>query len=104
MMLQRRFRRIRVTARASLIHKEVCYEGRLENASLSGALISFSERLPVKEREGCVVLIHPAGDEPPLQLAADVVHTCFTMVGIQFAPPGEETRQRLVQLVGDEPA
>lgn len=99
MTQQRCYRRIPLTAKISLIHREVGYEGRLENASLNGTLVSFSDRLPLMEGDRCTLLIYPDTEETPLRLTADVMHICFTMVGMQFVSMDDETRQALRRVI-----
>lgn len=104
---RRRFHRILLTSKSSLIRGDNRHEGRLENASLNGALISFSERIPVREGERCTLVIYPDEGGAPLELTVDIIHTHFTMVGVQFVEVEEEARQRLYRIIeeaSDEPA
>lgn len=102
MMPQRRSRRTFLSAKTLLIHQEVPYQGQLENASLHGALASFADRIPVGVGDPCVLLIDTDDGETPLRLSSEIIHTCFTMVGVQFVVLDDETRLRLSRIVEAE--
>ncbi len=101
MLQRRRFHRVQLAAKSSLVLGERRHEGRLENVSLNGALISFPERVPVAPGDRCLLLIYHNGDAAPRPVAVDVVHVSFTMVGTQFVEVEEETRNRLCRIVAE---
>lgn len=99
MTQQRQFRRIPLVAKVSLTHGESTHRGKIENASLNGALVSFSESLAVHAGARCDLLIDVESEDTPLRLEAKVVQKCFTMVGLQFVSVAPDTRLHLYQVL-----
>ncbi len=99
MLEKRRFHRVRFTAACELAHNNISYKGQVENISLNGALVSFNEGLIVPQDDECLLRICLVGDNVPLELAAKVIYSNFTMVGVKFSPMDSVTRERLYKLV-----
>jgi hypothetical protein len=99
MFEKRRFHRIRLTVKSELTHSNINYPGRLENISLNGALISFSDGVVVPRDEECILTIHLDDEDTPFRLGVEVIHSNFTMIGIKFIASNVETRLRLRNLL-----
>ncbi len=99
MLEKRRFHRVRFTAACELTHNRISYKGQVENISLNGALVSFNEGLIVPQDDECLLRICLVGDNVPLELAARVIYSNFTMVGVKFSPMDSVTVERLYKLV-----
>ncbi|NTU59590.1 MAG: PilZ domain-containing protein, partial [Deltaproteobacteria bacterium] len=85
--------------KGSLLFGDDAYEGWLENASLNGALVRFSDGVPVREGDRCVLLIYPRGGDGPIRVAVEVIHVTATMIGTQFLEVDEESQPRLFRIV-----
>ena len=96
---KRRFHRIRFMVKSELTHNDIDYLGRLENISLNGALISFSDGVVVPLDEECTLTVHLEDENTPLRLGVVVIHSNFTMIGIKFTATNVETRLRLRKLL-----
>jgi hypothetical protein len=96
---KRRFHRIRFTVKSELTHNDINYLGRMENISLSGALISFSDGVVIPCDEECILIIHLENEDTPLRLKVMVIHSNFTMIGVKFTHSDVETRLRLRRLM-----
>jgi len=96
---KRRFHRIRFMVKSELTHNDIDYLGRLENISLNGALISFSDGVVVPLGEECILTVHLEDEDTPLRLGVEVIHSNFTMIGIKFTATNVETRLRLRKLL-----
>jgi len=99
MFNKRRFHRIRFTVKSELTHNNINYLGRLENISLNGALISFSDGVVVPRDEECILSVHLDDEDTPLRLGVEVIHSNFTMIGVKFTVTNVETRLRLRNLL-----
>jgi hypothetical protein len=80
-------------------HNNINSPGRLENISLNGALISFSDGVVVPRDEECILTIHLEDEDTPFRLGVEVIHANFTMIGIKFIASNVETRLRLRNLL-----
>ena len=99
MLEKRRFHRVRFTAACQLTHNGISYMGQVENISLNGALVSFNEGLIVPQDDECLLRVHLAGEGAPLELAAKIIYSNFTMVGAQFISVSAAAMERLHELV-----
>jgi hypothetical protein len=81
---KRRFKRVRFEARCSLAHNSDSYIGQVVNISMNGALLSFNDGLVIPREENCNLAIYLEGQENPLKMEVEVVHSNFTMLGIKF--------------------
>jgi hypothetical protein len=97
-MEHRRFHRVKFSARGDLQHQGMNYPVRLENISLRGALISSNECIMVPAGDVCTLTIELA-DGAVLQLTAEVVHSFFSMVGVEFVAFAQDTELRLFRLL-----
>jgi hypothetical protein len=71
----------------------------VENISLSGALLSFSDLFIVPEGEECSLAVYLDGDNAPLRLVAQITYSYFTMVGIKFVSFEDDAHVRLHTLI-----
>jgi c-di-GMP-binding flagellar brake protein YcgR len=99
MLEKRRFHRVRFTAPSELTHNDITYKGQLENISLNGALLSFSEGVIIPQDEECILTVHLEGENDLLRMVVKVIYSNFTMIGIKFASVDAETRERLYMLM-----
>ncbi|HEX2767758.1 MAG TPA: PilZ domain-containing protein [Geobacteraceae bacterium] len=106
MFEKRRFHRIRFMVKSDLTHNNINYPGRLENISLNGALISFSDGVVVPRGEECILMIHLEDENTPLRLVVEVIYSNFTMIGIKLITTDVETRlclRNLLERLTSEP-
>jgi len=99
MLEKRRFHRIRFTAASELTHNDITYKGQLENISLNGALLSFSDGVIIPQDEECILTVCLEGEKDLLRLLVKVIYSNFTMIGIKFVTVEGETRERLYKLM-----
>jgi c-di-GMP-binding flagellar brake protein YcgR len=99
MLEKRRFHRVRFTATSEMIHNNITYKGQLENISLNGALLSFSDGVVVPQDDECILTVFLEGENTPLRMVVQVIYSNFTMIGIKFASIDAETRERLYNLL-----
>jgi hypothetical protein len=103
-MPQRRFHRVTFSMPAELTHQGLSYRGRVENISLRGALISSRDCLVIPLGEQCRLSLEDGEDR--IVVTAQVVHSFFSMAGVQFVAfeEGAELRLfRLMQRITEEP-
>jgi c-di-GMP-binding flagellar brake protein YcgR len=99
MLEKRLFHRVRFTAASELTHNNITYKGQLENISLNGALISFSDGVIVPQDEECILTFCPEGENVPLRLMVKTIYSNFTIIGIKFSSVDTETLERLYNLM-----
>ena len=99
MLEKRRFHRVRFTAASELTHNDITYKGQLENISLNGALLSFSDGVIVPQDEECILTFCPEGESVPLRLMVKTIYSNFTIIGIIFASVDSETLERLYKMM-----
>lgn len=99
MIEKRRYHRIRFKTRCLLKHDGLTYQGQVENISLGGALISFSEGIIVPQGEKCTVLIYLDGEEAPFRFLVETVHSGFSMIGVNFCTYDAQAKVRLYALM-----
>lgn len=99
MIEKRRFHRVRFTAKSVLKHHDLAYQGQLENISLNGALVSFSNGIIVPQGDKCILTVWLKGEEIPLRFFVEVIHSSFTMVGVRLFSVDADTRVRLHNLM-----
>jgi hypothetical protein len=95
----RQFKRVRFKANCSLRHNNISYLGQMENISLNGALISFSDGVVIPSKEICSLTVYLEEPLPKLCLTIEVIHSNFTMIGIKFASKDAEIQERLRELI-----
>lgn len=98
-MQKRRFHRVTFHAPGELKHHEMSYKCRLENISLRGALISADECIMVPLGETCTFAIWPDREERPMVISVIIVHSFFSMVGVQFVGFTDDAETRLLELM-----
>ena len=78
--------RITVVAKGELRYKNQRLRCRLENISLSGALVTLEDvvRDPIPPKADCVLVLRNGDDSMPVDVAARVVHYGFGLVGLSF--------------------
>ncbi|KAF0216288.1 MAG: type IV pilus assembly [Geobacteraceae bacterium] len=99
MIEQRRFHRVRFTAKSELNHNDITYQGQLENISLSGALVSCIDGIIVPQGEECTLTVYLDWENLPLRLVVEIIHASFTMVGMKFVSCDADTKGRLYKLM-----
>lgn len=79
-------RRISMVAKGELRHKSQCLRCRLENISLTGALVSLedSAREPIPPGADCILTLRHGEGANPVDVTAQVVHYGFGLVGLNF--------------------
>ena len=98
-MQQRLFHRVLFTAKSVVTVADVIFKGHIENISLNGAMISFKKDISVKRGDKCFLAIYPEGEDEPIRIIAEVVHTSGNMVGMKFIAIDADTQFRLYDLV-----
>lgn len=101
-MDQRRFHRVKCEIPGELVHHDMTYACRLENVSLRGALISANECIMVPLGESCDLSIPLKAGAPPVVITATVVHSFFSMVGLQFAHFSGDAEYRLLEFMREK--
>ena len=101
MLEKRRFHRVRFTAPSVLIHNDISYRGQIENISLNGALLSFSDGVIIPQDEKYVLIIWPDGETSLLRMEVKVIYANFTMIGIRFVSMDDGTCNRLYNLMAE---
>jgi hypothetical protein len=96
---KRQFKRVRFKAKCSLRHNNICYLGQMENISINGALISFSDGVVIPRNESCSLTVYLEEENSQLLLKIEVIHSNFTMIGIKFASKDAEMQERLQKLI-----
>jgi hypothetical protein len=99
MIEKRRFHRIRLASICSLACNDATHEGRLENLSLNGALVSFKGSILVRPGNQGTFSLHVDGHAVPLVFEVEVVHSGFSMVGVKFLDMDAATKVRLAELM-----
>jgi hypothetical protein len=105
-MTERRFHRVKFSAPGDLRHQGMSYQVRLENLSMRGAMLSSDECIVIPEGEHCTISFRFESQDAPLVLTAEVIHTFFSMVGVQFIGFDRNAEQRLfehLQKITSEP-
>ena len=94
-MENRRYQRVKLAAQGDLKHQGLTYPIRLENISLRGALISSEECIMVPKGDSCSLSIRLGAEGPPLEFGVEIVHSFFSMVGVQFIAFEKDAEERL---------
>ena len=102
-MEKRRDKRIKFSAQGDLRHQGLTYPVRLENISLSGALVSAEECILIPEGDTCTLTLRLEAEPPPLVLTAEVRYSFFSMLGVRFISFEDDGECRLKELVGRAP-
>jgi len=71
----------------------------MENISLNGALISFSDGVVIPRNESCSLTVYLEEENTPLRLTIEVIHSNFTMIGIKFVSKDAEMQESLQELI-----
>ena len=98
-MEHRLFQRVKFTARGDLRYQGVCYQVRLENISLRGALVSSDECIMIPEGEECTLVLRCEAEDALLVITAEVRYSFFSMVGVRFVSFEKDAEQRLDELL-----
>lgn len=99
MLDKRQLHRVRFKATSELINNDITYKCQLENISLNGALVSFSDGVVVPQDDECILSVFLEGENTPLRMLAQAINSHFTMIGIKFVSEDAETRERLYNLL-----
>jgi len=99
MIEQRRFHRVRMTERCVLAYQGVLYHGELENISLNGAVVGFTDSVPIPLGSIGLLTVYLKGEKNPLKLNVEVIHGNLGMLGMRFVPLDESGQASLVHLV-----
>ncbi|GFO58457.1 hypothetical protein GMST_07820 [Geomonas silvestris] len=95
---QRKFHRVRMTETCSLSYQSTLYHGQLDNISLNGAVVSFTEPVSVPVGAICLLTVY-LKETAPLRLNIEVIHSNNAMIGMRFVPLDEAGQHQLVDLV-----
>ncbi|GFO67977.1 hypothetical protein GMLC_15560 [Geomonas limicola] len=98
-MQHRRYQRVKFAAPGELQHQGVRYRIRLENISMRGALISSNECIMIPENDCATLAIELENEDAVLTVEVRVVHSFFSMVGVEFVQVGELAEQLLFRLL-----
>jgi hypothetical protein len=99
MLEKRRFHRVRFTAASELTHNDITYKGQLENISLNGALLSFSDGVIIPQDEECILTVRLEAENDLLRLLVKVIYANFTMIGVKFDSVDTGMGDRLCKLM-----
>jgi len=105
-MESRRFHRVTFAAPGELCHQGMSYRIRLENISMRGALISSHECIMVPADDCATLLIQLDQDAELLAVTVRVVHSFFSMVGVEFVAIEAEAGDvlfHLLERITDQP-
>lgn len=105
-MEMRRYHRVKFSAPAVLVHREMRYEVSLENVCLRGALVSATGCLMVPVGETCTLTVPGGVGNRAIEIAVQVIHGFFSMAGLEFVAFGEgseESWYRLMQGITPRP-
>ena len=98
-MQQRLFNRVLFTAKSVITFDDIIFNGKIENISLNGAMISFETDVTVNAGDKCFLTIYPEGESHPIRIITEVVRFLRNMVGIKFVAMDAETQLSLHKLV-----
>ena len=98
-MEKRRFHRVKFHASGEMIHLEMSYKCRLENISLRGALISADECIMIPLGETCSFSFCPSPGSAPIVISVVIVHSFFSMVGVQIVAFADDAETRILELM-----
>ena len=96
---KRKFHRIRLSAKSTLSHQDVVYNGNLENFSLNGALVRLKPPVTVPKGSSYLLTIHIEGEDVPLRLIVEVVSAERELAGLKFVSCDAVSATRLGLLV-----
>ena len=99
----RRYNRVRFPAKGTITINGHSHEGRVVNMSTAGAMISFSTDIHAL-RGNCSLAVYPNGDDQPLHFSIEIVHSCFSTLGVRFISMDAAARDRLRMLLNIRPA
>jgi len=94
---KRRYPRVSCKVCGLLEHEDTCFNCRLENISLSGALVSLTDSSSGLIRLGdpFFLKIGSDGDEEPFVIPTRVAHIGFSLLGLAFLELDGEVRNSL---------
>ena len=96
---KRKFHRIRLSAKSTLSHQDVVYNGKLENFSLNGALVRLKPPATVPKGDGYLLAIYIEGEDVPLRFIVEVVSAEHDLAGLKFVSCDADSATRLGLLV-----
>jgi PilZ domain len=99
MIEKRNFQRVRLTANIILHHNGLEYKGKVENISISGALVRLERTVIVSLGGEYILTINVEGEDIPLQIFVEVACASISLAGIKFVSCAAETSARLLQLL-----
>jgi c-di-GMP-binding flagellar brake protein YcgR len=95
----RRYHRIDLSSKATVHHRDNCYEGILGAISLGGAAINFNGSAMIPEKDECVISVSLDEKQPTLQLNARITNSSVCRIGVAFINMDEVTRNILYSLL-----
>ena len=98
-MEHRRFHRVRFAAKGDLRHQGLTYRVRLENISMSGALVSSEECILIPEGDTCSLSIRLEAEDAVIALKVQVMHSFFSMVGVRFVDLEKDAELHLFEIL-----
>lgn len=96
---QREFHRVTLAEKCAMAYQEIVHQGEIENISLSGALIRFTDSVFIQVGGACFLTVHIEGGITPLRLDVEIVHSNLSVIGIRFVSIYDDGRDRLIQMV-----
>jgi hypothetical protein len=99
MIEHRRFHRVGMTETCSLSYQGALFPGQLDNISLNGAVVSFSDGISIPIGAICLLTVYLKGESDPLKLNVEVIHSNLDILGMRFIPLDEYGQNCLVHLV-----
>ncbi|KAB0670119.1 PilZ domain-containing protein [Oryzomonas sagensis] len=99
---KRSSRRIVFVANGVLQYQSQRFPCYVENISLHGALVSSDDAAcdVVRQGERCVLTLQQGDGLPPLDVAAQIIHYGFGLVGLKFGEPDAALETALTAIVG----
>jgi hypothetical protein len=80
----RRFHRIKLSARATVHYLDNCHEGILGAISSGGAAINFNGSAMIPQGDECIISVVLDETQPPLQLNARITNSSVYRIGAAF--------------------
>ena len=85
--------------KCSLAYQDTIYHGELENISLNGAVVAFTDHVAIPMGSIGLLIVYLKGEKSPLKLNVEIIHSNLDMLGMRFVPLDEFGQNRLVHLV-----
>lgn len=95
----RRYNRVRFPARGIITIDGNSHEGRVVNISPTGAMVALSTDVHALPGYNSSLAVYSNTDDQPLHFSIEIVHSCFSTVGVRFISMDAAARDRLRMLL-----